>query len=64
MIDPTLIEVADAFVAVETEGHLTAGMTVVDFRGRLGQPLNTRVATQLDVDRFWALIVDALGRLG
>jgi inosine-uridine nucleoside N-ribohydrolase len=57
---PGLLTVADAFVAVETHGEWTAGMTVTDFDLRLGRPANAQVATQLDADGFWALMLDAL----
>jgi non-specific riboncleoside hydrolase len=50
------------FVAVETQGTWTAGTTVVDIEGRLGQPANARVALGLDVEGFqrWAAEVIAL----
>lgn len=57
---PELVEVAEAFVAVETRGELTAGMTVTDFRGRLGREPNAKVATRLDADGFWGLMLDAI----
>ncbi|EDL9216065.1 ribonucleoside hydrolase RihC, partial [Salmonella enterica subsp. enterica serovar Kentucky] len=38
--------------AVETRGQYTAGTTVVDIEGRLGQPANAQVALALDVDGF------------
>jgi purine nucleosidase/pyrimidine-specific ribonucleoside hydrolase len=61
---PELVEAREAFVAVETAGEWTTGMTVVDFHGRLGHPANALVATRLDVDGFWDLVVDALERIG
>jgi inosine/uridine nucleosidase len=60
---PDLIECVDAFVAVETEGLWTSGMTVTDFRERPGRPFNTKVATHLDFEGFWDLVIDALARL-
>ena len=47
-------------MAVETEGRLTRGATVVDLHGRLGEPPNARVAVELDVERFWDLVIGAL----
>lgn len=64
VIDPALVGCRDAFVAVETQGRWTRGMTVVDFAGRLGQPPNTAVATSLDAPGFWDLMLGALTRLG
>jgi purine nucleosidase/pyrimidine-specific ribonucleoside hydrolase len=64
LIEPELIRCADSFVAVETEGRWTRGATVADLNGRLGQPVNARVALELDAPRFWDLVIGALERLG
>lgn len=64
VIDPDVVQAEEAFVAVETEGKWTSGMTVTDFRGRMGLEPNTKVATTLDFDGFWALMVDAIERIG
>jgi purine nucleosidase len=64
VIDPEVVHVEDAFVAVETQGTWTSGMTVTDFRGRMGLSPNTQVATRLEFDRFWDLMVDAIQRIG
>ncbi len=61
---PGVVATVDAFVAVETEGRWTRGATVVDLDGRLGRAPNARVATTLDVPRFWDLVVDAVAQLG
>jgi inosine-uridine nucleoside N-ribohydrolase len=61
---PETVRTAEAFVAIETEGAWTRGATVVDLDGRLGEPPNARVALELDVPRFWDLVVDAVARLG
>jgi purine nucleosidase len=63
VIDAHVMQCVDALVTIETRGEFTSGMTVTDFSGRLGQK-NARVATKLDVDRFWDLMVDAIGRIG
>lgn len=64
VIDPSLMAVREAFVAVETQGRWTSGMTVTDFSGRLGHAPNAKVATSLDAERFWSLVVGSLRRLG
>ncbi len=61
---PGLMAVRDAFVAVETRGEWTAGMTVTDFRGILGRPPNAKVATTLDAAAFWDLVIAALQAVG
>jgi purine nucleosidase len=63
LIDPTVFELVAAPVDVETAGELTLGRTVVDLRPRPGGPARHRVATGIDVDRFWDVAIDALGRL-
>src|SRR5437870_9740915 len=44
---PDVVECADAFVAVETQGRWTSGMTVTEFRGDRGRAFNAVVATRL-----------------
>jgi len=61
VIDPALVGCREAFVAVETRGEWTSGMTVTDFEGRLGHRPNAAVATTLDVPRFWDVLLSALG---
>ncbi|GAA1647288.1 nucleoside hydrolase [Georgenia ruanii] len=63
VIDPDLVRVRPAHVAVELRGEHTTGMTVTDFAGRAGQELDHLVATDLDVHRFWDLVLGAVGRL-
>lgn len=60
VIEPDIMTVRPAFVVVETQGRWTSGMTVTDFT----QPPNTQVATELDVPRFWDLVLDALAQAG
>ena len=62
VIDPTLIETVSVPVNIELTGTHTLGMTVADFRYP-PKPCNTQVATKLDKERFWNLIIDAIKRL-
>ena len=64
VIDPAIVGCVDAHVAIELAGTHTRGATVCDRHGVLGREPNARVATTLDVDAFWSLLVDALGALG
>src|SRR5690606_2079030 len=64
VLDPDVMTYRDAFVTVETEGRWTTGMTVTDFDGLLGRPVNTRVAVSLDRERLWDMAVAAIDRLG
>jgi purine nucleosidase/pyrimidine-specific ribonucleoside hydrolase len=36
----------------------------VDLHHRLGRPPNARVAMQVDAERFWALVLDAVETAG
>jgi inosine-uridine nucleoside N-ribohydrolase len=63
LIDPAVMSCVDAFVAVETAGEWTRGMTVVDLLGRYEQAPNAKVAMELDAARFWDLVIGALERL-
>jgi purine nucleosidase len=63
VIDPAIVQVEEAFVVVETQGKWTYGETVTDFLGAYGEPFNSLVATKLDFDGFWDLIVDAIERI-
>jgi purine nucleosidase len=64
VIDPGVLATRRVPLDVEVAGALTAGMTVADLRGPEDPDCHTRVATTLDRERFWDLVVDALGRLG
>jgi purine nucleosidase len=60
VIDPSLVTTRDARVEVETAGRLTRGMTVTDFRA--SDPVH-HVGVDLDVERFWDLVLLAVGAL-
>ncbi|MFH8747987.1 nucleoside hydrolase [Streptomyces rimosus] len=64
VIDPDVMTVRKAPVDIELTGGLTIGMTVTDFRWPLPEDCRTQVAVQLDHERFWNLVVDALERIG
>jgi inosine-uridine nucleoside N-ribohydrolase len=64
VIDPTVVTAVEANVVVELAGSHTRGATVIDLHKVTGRQPNARVATGLDVDRFWQLIVAAIAALG
>jgi purine nucleosidase len=47
--------------AIELDGHLTRGATVVDWAGRLGGTPNAHITLHVDQDRFGGMIARALG---
>jgi purine nucleosidase len=64
VIDPTVMQTVRVPLDVELTGTLTLGMTVADFRAPAPDDCTTQVARQLDHPKFWALVVDALERIG
>lgn len=65
MIDPGVMSVRRAPIAIELTGTHTRGMTVADLRpGADRGDVHTQVAVDLDPARFWALVLDALDRIG
>ena len=64
VIDPTVMDVVRVPLDIELTGSLTLGMTVADFRAPAPADCTTQVARNLDHAKFWALVVDALERIG
>ena len=64
VIDPTVMTTRRVPVDVELQGTLTLGMTVADFRAPAPADCTTSVAMDLDRERFWDLVVDAIERIG
>lgn len=61
-LEPGIVTRAeDRHVAVELDGTLTRGATVVDWECRLGAPANARIVLDVDQGRFEALARAALG---
>jgi inosine-uridine nucleoside N-ribohydrolase len=57
VIDPSLITTRRLHVAVETQGPLTVGRTVIDTHFRGGQAPNADVAFDADAARFFDLLL-------
>lgn len=64
VIDPTVMQTVTVPLDIELTGSLTLGMTVADFRAPAPVDCTTQVARNLDHAKFWALVVDALKRIG
>jgi len=61
-IDPSLVTRSEErHVAIELDGRLTRGATVVDWERRLGRPANARIVLEVDQARFGRLVRAALG---
>ncbi len=59
-IDPTMVPTRHMRVDIETAAEFSYGRTVCDVHGVTGRPANVDVAIDLDVDRFWELMIGAL----
>src|SRR5690606_16487177 len=64
VIDPEVMDVVRVPLDIELTGSLTLGMTVADFRSPAPDDCTTHAATDLNRERFWDLIIDALERIG
>lgn len=63
LIDPSLFAGRHINVEIETQSDLTLGMTVADWWGVTGRPANALFMGAVDADRFYALLIDRIGRL-
>lgn len=60
VIDRSLVSCVPAPVCVETTGTYTSGATAVDLHHVTGEPDNALVAVDVDVPRYFDLVVDAI----
>lgn len=61
-IDPSIVTRHQTrAVAVELDGRLTRGATVIDWAGRLGHPARANLVQEVDQARFAAMVRRALG---
>lgn len=64
-IEPSLIKTRGLHVQVETEGHVTEGMTAADLRpipAERKKPANLHVAFEVDAERFMSLFLERICR--
>jgi pyrimidine-specific ribonucleoside hydrolase len=65
LIDPTLMDVRDAFIEVDCSTGPSWGRTNVDWRGREhSSPPNAKVGLDIDGARFAQLVVERISSLG
>jgi purine nucleosidase len=61
-LDPACVtRASEEYVAVELDGGLTRGATIVDWEHRLQRPANARIVMEVDQARFAAMVRRALG---
>ena len=63
LLQPALFNGRHVNVAIETGSPLTSGMTVVDWWGVTGRPINTKFLTEVDADGLYQLMTARLARL-
>ena len=63
LLDASLYEGRHINVAIETSSALTQGMTVADFWRVTKRPANCNYIRNVDVERFYALLIERLARL-
>ena len=62
LIDPSVTKNRFVNVEVELNGKFTRGATVVDIYNREGGVPNCNVALELDFEKFWKLMLDAVAK--
>lgn len=62
LLRPELFRTALLNVEIETNEGLTFGRTVCDYWGVTGKPVNCEVGLEVDVDGFYDLLVERIGR--
>ena len=63
LINPAMFAGRKVNVVVETTGTYTSGMTVIDWWGVTDRPHNALFLREVDVDGFYGLLIERLGRL-
>jgi purine nucleosidase len=63
LLRPSLYEGREVNVAIETQSPLTAGMTVVDWWGVTGRPVNAQFMNTVNANGFYELLTERLARL-
>jgi len=64
VIDPTLLDIVDCGVVVDTGPELSRGRTYVDRWGAAGWPPSHHVAVGVDAPRLLDLLVTRIAALG
>jgi inosine-uridine nucleoside N-ribohydrolase len=64
VIDASIVTTRHVNVEVERESPLTLGRTVCDLHAKTGRAPNADVGVDLDVARFWDLMIDAVASFG
>jgi len=64
LIDRSVVKTRRCNVEIELNGKFTRGATVVDIYDRSGFTPSVDVALELDFDKFWSMMLDAVEKAG
>jgi purine nucleosidase len=64
LIDRSVVKTRRCNVEIELNGKFTRGATVVDIYDRNGFTPNVDVALELDFEKFWSMMLDAIEKAG
>jgi purine nucleosidase len=64
LIDRSVVKTRLSNVEIELNGKFTRGATVVDIYNRSGGVTNVEVALELDFEKFWKMMLDAVEAAG
>lgn len=62
LLRPEMYDVVETTVDIELSGTMTAGCTLVDLKGYLGQPHNAQVCMDIDQEMFRSWFLECIGR--
>lgn len=62
LLRPQMYDIVETTVDIELSGTMTAGCTLVDLKGYLGQPHNARVCMDIDQEMFRSWFLESIGR--
>jgi inosine-uridine nucleoside N-ribohydrolase len=60
VVDRSVVKLQKTNVEIELDGKYTRGATVVDLYNRNNGKANAEVALELDFDKFWGIMLDAI----
>lgn len=60
VIDPTIVQSKSVRVEIETTGEWTRGRTVCDIHNTWGKTPNALLGQELEVERFWEMVIETL----
>lgn len=62
LIDPTVIETKSMYTEIDIRGVQSYGRTNCDFFGNSGKESNSEIAVEIDVEKFWNIVEQAISR--